>query len=390
MIKIKMYQANEGDAFLISIDDENFNILVDMGFEETYRNSIRKDLIDLASRGKNIDLLVITHIDNDHISGAVSFIHENGSDMKVINVKEVWHNSYRHLGLEKTTEELPNEELRALKNLNYQNNSSVKTDGVLDIGAKEGTTLASLLYRNKYNWNTKFNDNAVCVENGREIIFGNIKFILLSPNKDKLEKLSKKWQDKLSSLFYDFKLTEDEIFDDAFELFMKNLKPEDIVVNEISSIFQEDLKILATKEETENSAPNGSSIAFIIEYQDRKMLFLADAHHRLITEQLQLLKNSGYELNFEATKVSHHGSNKNISTKLISLFDSKKYLFSTNGIKNSHPELEAISKIILKKSSYDKEIHFNYHHKKLSLIENEELQKTYNYKIKYSKEIIIN
>lgn len=383
-----MYNADEGDAFLVSIDDEKFNILIDMGFEETYKNFIKKDLEDLATRGKSIDLLVITHIDNDHISGALSFIYENGEDMRIINVKEVWHNSYKHLKFEKTLEELPKEELKVLKKLKQENNLLFKTDGLSDVGAKEGSTLASLLFKYNYKWNTSFNNKAACIENGNEINFGDIKFILISPDIVKLNKVATKWKEKLSSVFHDFKLTEDEIFDEAFELYIKNLPPEDYVTNDISSEVSNDIKKLASKNEIEYSAPNGSSIAFIIEFHGQKLLFLADAHHKLITEQLEILKKSGYKLDFEITKISHHGSNKNISTELISLIESKKYLFSTNGKKNLHPEVEAIAKVILKETSYIKEIYFNYYHKKLSFLEDYELQKLHNYRLDFSNEII--
>lgn len=390
MVKVKMYQANEGDAFLISFDNEEFNILVDMGFEETYKNFIKQDLIDLKSKGKNIDLLVITHIDNDHILGAINFIYENGPDMKIIDVKEVWHNSYRHLNIDSKCERLPTDELKALNDIKRQNYYSNKAEGTHDVGAKEGTTLASLLHKFNYNWNTKFNSNAVCVENGRELFFNDVKFILLSPDINKLNKLAHTWKEKLNSIFYNFVFTEDEIFDDAFELFIKSNVAENISINDISSEETIDLEKLASKNETESSVANGSSIAFIIEKKDKKVLFLADAHHKLITQQLNLLVETGYELNFEIVKVPHHGSNKNISNKLVSLIDAKKYLFSTNGKKNNHPELEAIAKIILKETSHLKELCFNYKHEKIVFLEEDDLQKKYNYAIEYLNEIIIN
>ncbi|XKW97216.1 hypothetical protein R8G64_01655 [Tenacibaculum maritimum] len=74
MINIKMYEASEGDAFLVSFgQDENINLLIDMGLSETYNNHIKRDLISLNERAKSIQLLVITHIDKDHIEGAISF-----------------------------------------------------------------------------------------------------------------------------------------------------------------------------------------------------------------------------------------------------------------------------------------------------------------------------
>ena len=48
-------------------------------------------------------MLIVTHIDNDHIGGIIELLKENGSDMdsKIIRIRNIWHNSYRHLQFEK-------------------------------------------------------------------------------------------------------------------------------------------------------------------------------------------------------------------------------------------------------------------------------------------------
>ena len=107
MIEIKMYPAKKGDAFLVSFGTKKeINILIDMGFIDTYQNHIKHDLIELNQKGRSIDLLVITHIDQDHIQGAIKFFEENGSSNNIIEVKEVWHNSYRHLQFDKNKEKI--------------------------------------------------------------------------------------------------------------------------------------------------------------------------------------------------------------------------------------------------------------------------------------------
>jgi len=391
MIKIKMYKANEGDAFLVSFNNYDINILIDMGLESTYQNSIKKDLLKLKSKGKKIDLLIITHIDNDHVTGAVNFIKENGVGRSIIDVDEIWHNSYRHLQFNKLKEKISKEETSALETIKKQNKQFSKNDGLSDIGVEEGVTLASLLYQYKYNWNTSFNNNAVSTENGNEINLKGIKFILLSPNRLKLERLAKVWLAKLESIFYDFKISDDKIFDDAFELFMQNQSDNDIAeFNDISSTEVFNLYELAKIEEKENSATNGSSIAFIMEHDEKKLLFLADAHENIIYENLKNLKDNHYNMNFEAVKISHHGSNKNISKRLLQLFDSKRFLISSDGKKNNHPDLESIAKIVLKESKNKKELYFNYDNIRLNFFKDPSLKKVHKYNMKFSCNITIN
>ena len=74
---IEMFPAENGDAFLVRLDNGE-NILIDMGYNETYSKFIKNRLIDLKNENQCIDLLIITHIDEDHIVGAIEFFKENG------------------------------------------------------------------------------------------------------------------------------------------------------------------------------------------------------------------------------------------------------------------------------------------------------------------------
>jgi len=67
-------------------------------------------------------------------------------------------------------------------------------------------------------------------------------------------------------------------------------------------------------------------------------------------------------LKLDAFKVSHHASQNNVSTDLISLLDCSRYLISTNGDHFYHPDREAIARIIKhgKHSGGDPELIFNY------------------------------
>ena len=97
-----MYPAGNGDAFLIR---ENATkptaILIDGGYASTFQAYISHDLTHLAQNGYSLDLVVVTHIDADHLSGLLAFFKHNGSsrDPKIIQVRDVWHNSLRSLEL---------------------------------------------------------------------------------------------------------------------------------------------------------------------------------------------------------------------------------------------------------------------------------------------------
>lgn len=386
MIDIKMFKAEKGDAFLIRFDN-NQNVLIDMGMPKTYENEIKQELINLNNQGQKIDLLIITHIDEDHIGGAIKFLEDN-EENKIVEVFEVWHNSYRQLQFDKSKVSEVNEDtITVLKSIIKQNQSSNLTDGIQNISAEQGSSMASLIYKYEYAWNTTFSNSVIHLENRSKVKIGDLDFIFLSPNKEKLKKLSKDWLKELKKKKYSFEISDEEIFDDAFEFYMKFLKGNDIKSKNISAKKGIDFEKLSKIEEKDGSSTNGSSLAFIIEYKDKKLLFLGDSHEDIIFESLEKLKHEDYNLKFDLMKVSHHGSNKNISNRLIDLIDCDKFLFSTNGSSHGHPDLETISKIVVKKVEYQKELLFNYNLDVLEKLNSEDLKKQYNYEVKHESEI---
>ena len=57
---------------------ENYRILIDGGYAETYRKYLKKCLSELAVQGKKINLLIVTRIESDHIGGIQAFLKDNG------------------------------------------------------------------------------------------------------------------------------------------------------------------------------------------------------------------------------------------------------------------------------------------------------------------------
>lgn len=98
-----------------------------------------------------------------------------------------------------------------------------------------------------------------------------------------------------------FKITDDVIFDDAFEMFLSTSESiedsrEWMCISAKNSsterIFDKDV----TEPSSDTSVTNASSVAFIMEYESKKALFLGDAHDRVIFSGLEKYKNSGNTL----------------------------------------------------------------------------------------------
>nr|WP_228725629.1 MBL fold metallo-hydrolase [Klebsiella quasipneumoniae] len=71
-----MYPAQNGDAFLLSTG--RTNILIDGGYASTFYSYIQKDLEELAAKNACLNLVIITHIDADHIGGIICLLASYG------------------------------------------------------------------------------------------------------------------------------------------------------------------------------------------------------------------------------------------------------------------------------------------------------------------------
>jgi len=383
-----MFPAKNGDCLLISFGEESKkHILIDCGYAETYRRYLRKELISIAEKNEHLSLFVITHVDQDHILGAIPFLKEN-NEKKLIDISEIWHNSYRHLQFTKEKMgEVGELEKKILEGEIALGNSIVEKseDTIVDseISVKQGSTLASLIFEGKYKWNKLFDGKAVSSSLKEFIEIDDIRLWILSPSKDKLDSLARDWLMHLQSHKYNFTLSEDQIFDDAFEFFMLG-KPELNINDEnVSRDTIKDIDYFAENNETDTAVLNGSSIAFYLEYKGKKLLFLADSHPDIICSNLiELAKLGVLEGGFDLVKVPHHGSAKNMTSELAELIRSQKYLISTNGMTHSHPDFEAMAKILLTgQKRKSKEIIFNYPTETAKLLDNQEWMSKYNYSI---------
>ena len=395
MITIKSYKAGKGDAFLISFgENKEHNIMIDMGISSTY-NEIKPDLELLKNNGKKLDLLVVTHMHDDHIDGVIDFINDNGLNKNIIEIDEIWHNSYRHLQFKDDVKKDKNTDkhtIRILDSIIKNGSLSARKNAEYNIHGVHGSTLAGSLLGFNYipNWNTQFQGKAVKVDSNIPKWVGDeIKIILLSPDDVKLDELSDEWYSKLKIERRNIQLSGEAIFDDALEFYMRNESIYESSDESISATTGSDLDLEELYKSNDNkkdkSNGNGASIAFIIEYNENKLLFLGDAHRDIIIKNLKKLKEHNYKLDFDLVKVSHHGSNNNISKELLALIQSKRFLISTDGQKHGraqHPNKEAIAKIIMSKKEFHKEIIFNYD---LNIVSDlEKFTNAYNYSLSLS------
>jgi len=317
-IRFEFFEAGQGDSILVSTD-EGTNILIDGGAGGLYKRKLK-------NLKKQLDLVVLTHLDNDHILGLrdlLKFDVDNivKNDKYIPYIKEIWYNAFRN------------------------------TSNTSDIDFRPPKQSTTICIKN----HLKFREYMALVEDKIEykdyisidsitkpLNINEIKLILLSPNDDKLKDLYSKYKKELKKTTASTSSKREDIKLTIEDLYTKNFNDTD-----------------------DSSVANGSSIAFILIYQNKKFLFLADAHIPLVTQSLKRVKKQYFQnedrMNFEFIKVSHHGSRNNIDTSFLDLVQSQNYVILTNTKgKNRHPDKETLSKILVhnKKLHYPHKINF--------------------------------
>jgi len=333
-MQIKFLQAFNGDAIYISYhqkDGTKKNILIDGGTSSTYSPSKKKKgkkgagslkfLIDSLKKDEKINLLIITHWDDDHLGGILNWFE---SDKNAINkVENIWFNA----GI------LINEYFD--KQFFVENENVLKIYDSSNTSTKQNIKFENIISDNKI-WNKQIVKACTVIEDE------NIKFTILSPTTDKLKKLLKPWKKEK------YKATTSSDTDYHISL--------DTLINGDND------KIIGIKEndcKEDSREHNGSSIAFILEIDDKKMLFLGDAHPSVISHSLECLGYSKENpLKIDFMKVSHHGSKGNTSDTLLDLIDCEKFVILTDGSHHGLPNKETLARIIYKKNGCS--LFFNY------------------------------
>jgi metal-dependent hydrolase (beta-lactamase superfamily II) len=349
MIQLKFLKAQNGDCFLLSFNDKNENprnILIDGGRSATYYDSItnpngglRKELKEIRDRNEYIDLLVLTHIDNDHIEGLLKWFEIDPKAVEMIG--NIWFNSGKLIA--QSLNQPENIDLRV----------GLKIFKTAFTGVNEAIEFEDYLLQNT-KWDRKI------VMKGEVLEEFGVKIQVLSPDKNQLCKLLKQYKAVTGDSAYTAGREKDWV--KTFSSFIDEESNDDFK-------FRQD-----------TSVKNGSSISFIITIEDKSFLFLGDSHPNGIVNALKELGyNKENPLIVEAMKVSHHGSKNNTSTELLSLIETDNYLISTDSTGHGHPNKRTLARIINRNSNAI--LHFNYTNVKDYMLQKQDCEDFPNIKI---------
>lgn len=352
-MRIELLPALNGDCILIEYVPLHF-IMIDGGYVDTYKNYLFPRLKEIAGQGGVVDLIVVTHIDGDHISGVIKLLEE---EELPIEIKHIWYNGYRHVQSIVKVSEVP--ETFVHKSICKENSKET----CKPISARQGCTLSTLIFQKGLVWNEPTGGGVIKAPMTIQLSKATIH--ILSPNETDIENLCDFWRKRLIKDGLLRKEHSAEYWDDAFEFCLSKDKPGFRFHEKKVSKSYDLRKIEEEPYEPDDSVTNGSSIAFVLEAEGKRILFMGDAHAETVVESLNALygtENAPFK--FDAVKLSHHGSYNNNSPELLRKITCCNWVISTNGDKYNHPDLPTLVHVLIHNNRC--KLFFNY---KLSVIE---------------------
>lgn len=328
MLRIEMLPARHGDCLCVEYGNASspHRILIDGGPAFAYAG-LRARLQQIPESRRRLDLLVVTHIDGDHIEGIIKLLGDGEIDLRI---DDLWYNGYS--------------QLNAAESLSF--------------GALQGEYLSALIEARKLPWNTPF-DGGPVVTPGDDAdlptyeLPDGCRLTLLSPGPLQTKNLRARWVKELAEAGLEPDATEDA---------MARLKESRLSPSFDFATASPDVASLAAKSFKEDSTvANGSSIAFLLEYAGKRCLLVGDAHPGVLENAIGKLlkKENSAKLKVDLFKLPHHGSKHNLSPSLLAMLDCPQFLVSSDGGYFNHPDPEAIARVV-SHSTRKPRILFNY------------------------------
>jgi hypothetical protein len=347
MFELQTFPAQDGDCLILTWGEPGApkRMLIDGGRDGCWP-SLKTALRALPEAEREFELLVVTHIDADHIAGTLKMLADPD---RPVRFKEIWFNAYRHL--------------RPLVDMETFN-------------ADQGEQLSELLKTVPELWNSRFGGKSILVEdhaNPPRLDIAGLELILVSPTLNKLKKLEAAWRAEVG----EEKLGLDDVLDPDPP------KPPEIPPGYEAFGAVPDVAALAAEPLTKDTKPaNGSSIAFVARFGGRSILLTGDAHADVTEAALRHLPLK--ERTFDLVKLSHHGSRGNLSAGLAEVWVSDRFVISTNGAVHKHPNAQTIARLIKAKPG-PKTFYFNHRHEQAAVWDNPDLQRDHGYQAIYPR-----
>jgi len=366
-MKFTIFQSDKGDCLLLETDDGK-RILVDGGMPNSYPEHVAPALGKLREAGVELDLVYLSHIDQDHIGGVLRLM-DNEAAWRVFDhqssignthakkpkvprppvVQEIWHNPFHEqvgdnagdiADMLATSAQL----LAAAASPKLQELAEEHQD--LALSQLEAMRLKRRVGDGQLNIpvNRPFGGKLMYVRSTiAPFALGNLRIFIIGPFKEDLKILRDDWNAYLIANRNAVRKVQEQADRD-----------EDNMGNDVTRLLRR-LEITATVfgDRNEVTPPNLASLMLYVEEPsaagaDRRYLLTGDGAYQDILKGLKKhnkLDAATGGLHVDVLKGQHHGSENNWHEDFCRAITADHYVFCGNG-EHKNPDLGVIKMLL--------------------------------------------
>lgn len=363
-MKVTVFHATDGDCLLVaSSDNPPRRLLVDGGRQTSYEKNTRDVLGQLRGTGQRLDIVCVSHIDDDHITGILRLV-EDEVEWRAFDflqtldpdapepraarppeIGEVWHNGlFRLVGddIAPVVESVlasvatvlagsPDERLRDL--------ASELDD--LATGERASMELSRRLSPDQLGIALNPPTDGLLMKReatgpltaAEKVTLGSLKIFLLGPSQDDIDKLRVSWQKWIDDNQIALEKLQAEMLADEERL--GTLSPRIVANPMLDQALGEGLSKV--------TEANLASLMLLVEEGALSVLLTGDGVSSEILAGLERhgkLDTDG-RIHVKVLKVQHHGALANVETDFVKRVTADHYVFCGNGA-HHNPEVEVV------------------------------------------------
>jgi beta-lactamase superfamily II metal-dependent hydrolase len=358
-MRLTAFQSGKGDCLLLSDTAETTRILVDGGMPAAYSAHVAPTLGQLRASGKEIDLVYVSHIDQDHIGGVLRLLNDevewrvhdhqrkNGNTAhkapkspRPPKVRHIWHNAF-HEQITKNAGEIEDALAAIAPVLSGADVAALREAGLrqgsLATSIREAIQVSRRVSPNqlKIPLNAPAKGKLMMLRNGDKPakLKGGLTVTILGPTEKHLKKLRSDWNDWLRKNQEALKAIREKGRRDVerlgaseFDMFLAMLK----------------LQSESFGNPNDVTPPNLASLTLLVEENGESVVLTGDARGDQIIEGLRSTgRLTDKTLSVDVMKVPHHGSENNIESEFVDTIPAKHYVFCGNG-EHENPDLRVV------------------------------------------------
>jgi hypothetical protein len=344
VLSFDVRRARKGDCSILHFGtpDEPGLILTDGGPSQVWKPQLKPRLAQIRE-ARNVDddqplpvdLMMLSHIDDDHINGILELTGElvtasNAGEPLPLKIRQLWHNSFDDI-----IGDTPNELLASVTaaygaaGLSGELDSEGFAAGTAQVLAsvEQGIHLRDDARRLNLPINKAFDGKLVKADGKTKAVdMGKgLKMTVVGPMKQELLNLQKE-----------------------HDAFLKKSQKEKKAPTSLAAFVDE-------------SVANLSSIVVLAEAENKRILLTGDARGDKIMEGLELvgLLPKDDNMHVDILKVPHHGSDRNMETIFFERVKANHYVFSGNG-EHGNPERKTLEMLLDARGNDEFAIHLTY------------------------------